>query len=653
MTNFARFIIVANAITMVVLPECRLWASPLPKCVDPDSKDDASFMRDFIVQGDVFAAVPGERYYISRINTENYPQIPLQRFTVTMSRTSDGMVVAAFRLQSKTALAIEEYRAIIPEYIQLFDTNPLVDTSNRSGCYAILKLNRNALDFANHTATPKSGYILNAYNDDNLSISEKPAYAEIIHVGKKRPFKTLREAIESLQDGYCSSSASYGKQCYRTSALHRVLVVLDEGIFKATDLYIPQFVDLRGAGKDKTIIVHEKSGRLPCIQCHLDSSISELAVISDYNAYCIHSDAVNRFLRRDGARVVRQKYSGIDLTGGANSQAWLFGCGISSGEIITFNNCSGGHKCSGTEMGRNSATFGFHNTNCSTAPAYVYMNGCSSRDHSLNAVVIAGVHDRKVATCHLVLNNCNFSCIKLALYMKPSGNIPDLVSDAPGWTVDGVYDGAFLMDAPYGMKVLATARDVAVTGDAADALFGNVDELGRGEKHIGYSRTIGRRLGDCSRMNKTLTIGKQSHIFNTDMTNRSDGEIISEINADITDNPVALVDIQYEFYPDTGFLKTVKNTSGADIDKGSFVKLTGLGTVALCGKNEKPFGWVYRTIRNGYNGKVVVSRHAAAVYLGLSETDNGEFGIDMNGKASMSANPKRGRVAGGLCEIYN
>lgn len=164
------------------------------------------------------------------------------------------------------------------------------------------------------------------------------------------------------------------------------------------------------------------------------------------------------------------------------------------------------------------------------------------------------------------------------------------------------------------------ASSVRVTGTAADAIFGtpNNRDFGYGVKgytyghwdisgmlvglasNIAVNNTLGKRLGDCSTVNKVLNVvvngGAPIVItFNTNMTAVSNATILATINAALGANATASTynPVANEFYPEmNGMQMNLKNNSGTktipqyaavcyDTSKTSVRVMTGADAASL------------------------------------------------------------------------
>ncbi|MCG9496951.1 hypothetical protein [Acinetobacter pittii] len=142
-------------------------------------------------------------------------------------------------------------------------------------------------------------------------------------------------------------------------------------------------------------------------------------------------------------------------------------------------------------------------------------------------------------------------------------------------------DGYVVQDGTLGLAAQAFGcKDLSETAAFADA-------------NVVYT-SMGKRLGDCSTINKTLGViinGVTSTVtFNKNYTSMSNAAILAEINAALTGATVDLYSYGRDYYPMmTDVAETVYNNGATYIPKGSVVTKSQ-GTVKLANGNDKVFG---------------------------------------------------------------
>jgi hypothetical protein len=626
-----------------------------------DDAMDNDALRAIVKELWVYGCDPSHDYAVTGFNIEQFPGITLTRILFTISDLTTGNIVCRYAYQVSSLPSLASFTASIPKQVKLTDSA----IATKSGIYAVA-----TLDLSSFTAWQANAYTTMAQagissrrtlSDEQISdYLESDYWHEVIRVGAGQTFTTLRSAVESL---YIDTAASlFG--CNRSHYHHRILIdLVDDGTYNATYLEIPEFVESRGNGVDRTFILKENDTHHAILEAHTDTKFRDCTIISDtgdgvsWNGeYSIHSDDSNRTTPGSKAqnRRLRQSFKRMKLIAGQNQNTWIFGCGISSGETIRFEDVIAEHM----NVGTTAAAFGFHNTgptisypsiSASYKPALVEMRGCRSPDSTPYGVYLQSLDP--TTKSRLVLHGCEFGVVYQTV---ASGGevVTEKAADRYGWEIGGVHAGPILQTDPDGMLVLGTTAGADVSGTAAAIIFGAVDELGRGELWIktGTAKSLGARLGDCTSANKTLIIGGQTWTANQNYTAQSNATIMASINSIITSNPVEEVNIQYEIYPDTGFTRRMLNSTGASIPRGRFVKRTGANTIALATGDDDVFGWVYREIRNGYSGGVVTTKKAHTAYLAGASSD-GKFGIS-NGVIDYAATPKKGYVVGGIVTTY-
>jgi hypothetical protein len=557
----------------------------------------------------------------------------------------------AFSLTNSSA-DLATFIPTIPTSIKLTDAT----VTPKTQIYAVLDLDTSdaitgAGNITSTTMAQAGIHVASLYPAElTADYLDRDHWHEVIPVGAGQTYTTLRTAVESLYVGVGDA------RCNRSHYHHRILIdLVDDATYDATYLTVPEFVEVRGNGVGRTFIEKENEDTDALLEAHYDTKFRDLTIISDTLVeYCIHSDNSN--VKSIGGvaqnRRLSQSFKRMVLRGGATQNGWLFGCGISSGQTILMDDVVLEHLNPSVSQ----AALGVHNTGptisvpdvpLSYKPPLLDLRRVRSPDSTTVALYLQSLGAGAVARC--VLGNCSFSLVQQAV---ASGELDtDLAASRYEWEIGGVYSGPILQsDAD--MLVLGTTAGQTPTGTAAALIFGTTDELGRGDKWIktGTTKSLGARLGDCSSVNKTLTIGGQTHTFNADHTAQSNATLIAAINASLTTYPVAEVNIQYEIYPDTGYTRRMLNSTGATIAAGKFVKRTGANTIALADGTDDIYGFVYRSILNGLAGNVVVSKRIHGAYI-TGAAGDGKFGVTA-GLLDYGAATKVGYVCASIVNLY-
>lgn len=611
----------------------------------------------------LYGADPANQYIVSAFNFEQFAGIPLTRAIIDIKDLTNDVVVCRYRYQVGTAPSIADFLLEMPTTIKLNDEL----LSPKTQVYAVMEIDREAITAyatENPTTRVQGGiHESRVMSDDRIAdYLDRDFWHETIPVGAGQTYTTLRGALEGLyRDGSIGDFT-----CDRSHYHNRILIdLIDDGEYNATLLTIPEFVEVRGNGRDRTFIRKENNDPDALLEAHLDTKFFDCTIVSETGngssgsgEYCIHSDDFNNRVIGGKAqnRRLRQKFKRLRLVGGDDQDTWLYGSGISSGQTMRFEDVILEHRNSSPTF----AALGIHNTGptlsvpdltVSEKPAFLELVGVRSLDMSSVALYLQSLHTS--AKCCATLIDCDFSMVVQEI---ASGGevITDRAADRFQWDIGGVHSGPIRQSDPDGAFVLATAAGATVTGDASALIFGDIDELGRGELWIkdGTIKSLGSRLGDCSSVSKTLTINGVSHVFSTDLTAVSNATIIAAINGSIPLNPVSEVDIQLESFPDTGFTRKALNDSGVTIPKGRFVKRTGQGTIALAQPGDPIFGWAYRDILNGLVGNVVITKQIAQDYIEGANSSTGSWGLSTDGVLDYAATQKIGYTQGGVVYLF-
>lgn len=432
---------------------------------------------------------------------------------------------------------------------------------------------------------------------------------------------------------------------------NRVRLRLAEGSHLSANAESPAYVELAGMGQSRTFVYRNGSTPREVLAGYRDTKVRDLTIVSDLSPqYPWHTDAANgRTFDNTGAQNRRfyQSFKNVDFVMTGDNVGQGFGCGISSGQVIDFEVCRAWHATTALP-GSNytSAPFFFHNTgktsgfptqNDSILPARVNMRSCSSSDDYVESIYLQTLE--RVALCTLSLTDCDFAMIKHEVVQGEV--VTDLARDRVGWIITGVHRGAFQYKDLDGAIVLAAPTGVTITGALAAVMFGNVDELGRGDKWIkaGSTKSLGARLGNRTGNSESLTLNGTSWTPNTNLSASSNATIIASVLA-ATGVQLTEVDLRLEHYPAAAPVRRMNNNSGVLIPKGRFVKRTALGKIALAQPGDRIFGWTIRAIRNGDDGDVMIGRRIWWEYLdGVTsgQFNAGTFWLGADGTVTFSA----------------
>jgi hypothetical protein len=181
------------------------------------------------------------------------------------------------------------------------------------------------------------------------------SWGEVIRVGPGREFTTLRAAVESTwaEGPYADPLDLSVRWCWRATPEHRILILLDDGDYLATNLYGAHNVDIGGQGRGRTRIRWDTPLQRPLLQLHQSNKLFGLTIYADQTppdvpdssdraTYGVHRDKNSEFEVVDS--VGEQNFWcgfdcwDVDLVGGPEQDWSLFGAGASSGEGARFRN---------------------------------------------------------------------------------------------------------------------------------------------------------------------------------------------------------------------------------------------------------------------------------------------------------------------------
>jgi hypothetical protein len=589
-----------------------------------------SLLRRLVRSVAVYGADPTHEYAIQTFEVRQISGTST-RISVSLSDVTAGTEVARYTYLVGSLVTYATITGTAGRFLHLDDRVVGV----RTGVTAFLEVEWSASSdlFLNIGSATMSGAGVHPScinSDAGNDYAETSAASVLIRVGSAEAETALVDAVEAIYSPITGASQIIGSPvCEFANQKNPVrFELVDEATYTADGLFMPWYTEIKGAGMDRTIITHPGASAEPVLEVRGSFKCSDVTVYSaNAGEYCFHSDNFNRHVvggKRQNVHIA-QVYERVRMMGCPGHDGWLFGCGLSSGDDIRFTDVVGEHL----DSTATAPAFGFHNSGPTLAqpgfatsykPASVTMLGCSSPDQV--GVVLDTLEPS--AICTLTLFDCAFNLIKLG---TASGNevLSDLARSRNAWRIGGRHDGPWLRNDAIGENVLKTTAGQTPSGSASPLIFGAMDELGRGEKWIngvtGAIYSLGARLGDCSLVNKTLTIGGQTHTFTTNLTAVSNDTILAAINASITSHPLTVVDLQHEWVPDAAPKRRVRNSTGATIPKGRFVKFTGTATVELCGLGDRPDAWTHRDILAGTDGCVVLTRQISSVHIARGIAD--------------------------------
>lgn len=608
-------------------------------------------------------------YEISTVSLQSPAGTP--SLVINFSDVTAGAIVAQYNLVAPSPMSIAAFQATIPTSIKGID----YFLGTKSGIFFVAVINPAVIPTANNSYAGAASCRINTTRclgvDQVKDYLDRDFAHKSVSVGATGDYTTLRAAIEAYQ--VLPTDHTYPPSVQSNYAHYNNRIrfnLIDDATYNATDLTLFDFGEIRGNGIGRTIIQPENTNPHPLIQGHRNLKASDLTLYSttgngttDLGQYAWHSDDVNTYCPagKTQNQVIRQLFERVEFRAGPLQNVSAFGCGISSGQRIIFRDCYAAHE--NPALSGVPAAFLFHNTGptigspsiaSSYKPSGVSMTGVGCSDTYGAVVYVQSL--QAGPKCTLELRDCDF---ELVVQDIASGEVTtDLASDRFGWAIVGNHSGPIQQNDPDGAWVLATTPGATVSGSLAALIFGTgpIDELGRGTKWInpatGAVYSLGARIGDCSVTSQSLTIGAQTCTFTTNVSAQPNATILATINAALSANPVSLVDVRLETFPDAGFKRKMLNSTGSTIPAGIFVKRTGANTIAPAASGDAIFGWTYRAIVNGARGSVMTTQAIAQPYITGAASSTGPWGIVTGGALTFGATPVLGTVQNGIVTVF-
>lgn len=424
-------------------------------------------------------------------------------------------------------------------------------------------------------------------------------------------------------------------------------IAICPGIYNEQNLIPPPFTHTHGI-KPNTVVVHSQGfdGTLPVFdQRNSSSKLSNMKIIS-YTGYCIHYDyKLNRATLKNENLHLKQTTTNAVIGGGS----FQYGTHFNWKNIII----EGGAVACHTNVNANYENTHLVFENCKLLDGVIALGNVGGFGHcvcEINGLVTPkGNRSLQLFTSNLRtldLPNTYFAN-NFEWQVIGGGNVnflPYVYSTA---------EGLRFQSANYSDSIL-------LSGTAVQFIFGNVnykngntrikataeglyfvkDEQAGGTTDV-YQ--MWKRLGDCSLVNKTLsvTIGSttQTYTFalNYLTTKTAESTILAEINSAITIAQLSkYVPTAWENI-NTSEKQFVVVTEEIGILSGEWVTGSGL----RCPENSKKEDVYGIALENGISGENIQVWVGNAFYI--TNTD-GEYGIDANGVLSINATPKVGYI---------
>lgn len=647
------------------------WKKPFDDGVTND------MLRQFVKKLEIFNGNPKHQYIISRVNkTTSYARIWIKDLTSNIDQ------IAQFTI---TSPVIANLPSKIKAYA-LYNATP----SLQMPTYAVIEVDwtkwTSGIEQTYTTFATAGIHADNVYTPEESEVFLKDDSSKFtINVGidAECDYATLDDAINAITlennvAGGTYSGPFFKGMSHLTSPKWAGKIKLltsgeapktIDGItytdcFGCSGLFLPEFIILEGRGKNKTLIYNTNTSK-PTLQPCVDHKLFDLSVYwnggdgsEGQSQYCLHIDPA-AYVLSDMPGVKRMiHHRNVELIGGPLLNKRLLGSGVYGGTHFIREGCSA------KSLNPSYSTYAIlhHNTSVvrNNRPATLIEKGCSCDIERYSQL-----HLQSLGTGYrntMLLDNVNYSQIQI----DNIGDYADIARNRREWDLIGNYDGPIAIYDD-GMVVLATTAGQTVTGTAASILFGEIDELGRGNKCVkeGASypsgsfldTSLAARLGDCSSSALTLTIGGQTATLNLNYTGMTNAAILTSINTSLTLYPLSIINISLEEYPKLGFTKRMQNTSGSIIGnpttvnpgRGVFVKRTGLLTISLASDGDEIYGWCPRPINNNDWGIVVIGKRFWSAFISGATTGGtlftpivGKFGVGSGGVYSASATTKIG-----------
>ena len=616
-----------------------------------------TFLCSWITSISIEGGEPGHEYIVSKVEAIYFSGIPLWRWKVVIRDLTLGIDVCEYRGQSSTnptgTDVLEEfahaYQGTLAAYVGIVATIGFN--------WAAVNWTQSELTF---TTYAQAGIApANVHSNDAMDeFLDRPNPSEVIYFGTGGAHATATAALESLhRTGLIpagqattlpwSNTCGYGRQVLIEGLDADHVEDVNEGL-------MPPYVTIRGKGMDGGLKLHhqspDSSERL--LEFRHSGRLENMTLEQRGPAYIVHSDAVNDYSKPAEAGPPVQHYRIRKVLKNcrlvqAGTGAWGWGSGISSGEYQLFDHCVFDKRVA-TDT---TAMIGVHTSPGSALPATVHFRECVE-DHGQNTgvVLLCGFEQKTINRC--IVEGGNIKLVSMGCSMADGySSMPDKARLRVAWDVFGDAPG-LLSDSK--MEVLKVAAGTAVSGTAAALLFGaGYDQKhGRGELLImeeNSARKLGARLGNCTSVNKTLTMGGTTHTFSNNYTGMTEAAILSEVNATFSGNPLSVVNLAPFIV--LGSMRRVYMQAAADIAAKRFVTIANGKCSVTSGR---PDGFTMEAMVTDGSDTVILDRQFAAALIPELVTPvvvEGEFGLT-SGVADTAATPKVGMVHKGLVTLY-
>ena len=254
-------------------------------------------------------------------------------------------------------------------------------------------------------------------------------------------------------------------------------------------------------------------------------------------------------------------------------------------------------------------------------------------DHAEYRLIAHDLSPRPVSTLQIGMNTClkfaskSTGASSTVRFDSASSAFSSIIGDPLKVAVS---KDRYLRDTQYGYSYVDGSGDVGGLAFSGLDLLATVSSVHR--------RSLGKRLGDCSTVNKTLTVIVDGTSYNVVFNKNYDGtasnsaatytnaQIISEIVAVVgAVCDVSMYGLAVDYYPDFDGVAQVVNADSVAIRVGMGYVLTGVGTAVIATSSDAVSGIALDTIAPGKVGRGITKgqlyTRSTGQRFALNETD--------------------------------
>lgn len=639
----------------------------------------STMLRDLFTGVYVYNGIPGHVYGISLIETGTYRvRIQVNDFTI-------GVVACSF-VEGDGVTTLIDYETLEASFNTIPGVLDGFGVEQDSGIWAHFDADWSKAvvpSTTTFTTAAQAGF----KPDRHFTTEQIEALAFDEHYHEEIPVAVgeLRTKMVALwnEGEYASPDTTLAvRNCRRAHPNHHIALKLAGGLHSALNLYRPNWVSIVGVDqRGSTRIIHSANAASPILQSHGSGDIADLHLEPDESfahastEYLWHIDQNGRdsqaptayFAGAFGA-VNRdrtfQNNRNVTWECADGQTAFPLAGGMPSGAVIRFTNCGAKNP----DHDSNANAMFFHNGPGATREAWLEVERFDCPDR-MAGIVVTTAHTGAAAGvgCTLKLNDVNVHAIAVDVTQGVGNALSPLPNEAASrsrWRIAGKSNAAISVSGgAQGSRVLATTPGVTVSGTGATVGFGIVDERGRGSLLImeesdgspssGGDKSLGARFGDCTALNKSITVGAQTKTLNLDYTGMTEAAILASINSTLTTNPITVVDIAPEMIVSNEDVYLGLNGSGATMLRGVLLAWTDAKTVEPAAAGAARVDAVgLRLHVNGALSEVFTGPLIGSDMIPEVGATTGEFGVGAGGRLSFAQAVKVGRVIAGRVEFY-